>query len=114
MTTVTHVTEEVVTTVTKIHKNMTLDTIISLQSKRMNIRSPVIRRNKVLEIRHKLTEDKYEIKKRLDVAIERLLKRLFSKVTAKPTDLQSLIPDDEVEHNVPEDPNYWPEESSEF
>jgi hypothetical protein len=114
MATVTHVTEEVVTSVTEIHKDVTLNAIISLRSKRMNILSPYIRINKLIEIRHKLAEDKYEIKKRLDVAIDRLLEGLFTKVTTKPTDLQSLIPDDEDEPNVQEYPNYWPEDTSEF
>jgi hypothetical protein len=41
------------------------------------------------------------------------LKVLIIKVTTKPTDVQALILD-EVEPNVPEDPNYWPEEPNEF
>ena len=114
MATVTHVSEEVVTSITEFHKDTTLNAIIGLRSKQMLMLSPVIRRNKVLEIRHKLALDKYEIKKRLDVAIDRLLERLFTTVTAKPTDLQSLIPDGEIESKVPEDPNYWPEDTSEF
>ena len=114
MVTVIHMSEEVVSSVIEIHKEITLNVIIGLQFKRMLILSPVIRRNKVLEIRQKLAEDKYEIKKRLDGAIDRLLERLFTKESAKPTDLQSLIPDNEVESKVPEDPNYWPEEISEL
>ena len=115
MTNVTYVTEEELeVNAVEIHKNTISLVIIRLYAKDLNSLLPYIRINKVLEIRHKLAEDKYEIKKRLDVAIDRLLKRLFSKVTAKPTDLQSLIPDDEVDSNVPEDPNYWPEVPSEF
>lgn len=45
-------------------------------------------------------EGKYEINKRLDVAIDRLPERLFTRITTKPTDLQSLIPDD-VETDLP-------------
>ena len=70
MESVIHVTEDVVTSVTEIHKDITLNAIIGLQSIKMRILSPVIRRNKVLEIKHKLAEDKYEIDKLLDVAID--------------------------------------------
>jgi len=104
--------EEVVVAVTEIHKNMTSHAIIRLQSKWMNILSPDTRIKKVLEIHRLLAEGKYEINKRLDVAIDRLLDGLFTKATTKPTDHQSII-QDEIEPNVPEDPNYW-HEPSEF
>ena len=115
MATVTHVTEEELeVNAVEIHKDTILLVIIRLYAKNLNLLSPYIRRNKVLEIRHKLAEDKYEIKKRLDVAIDRLFERLFAKESAKPTDLQSLKHNDEIESKVPEEPNYWPEETSEF
>ena len=90
MATGTHVTEEVATSVTEIHKDITLNAIIGLQSIKMHILSPVIRRNKVLEIRHKLAEDKYEIDKLFDIAIEKLLDDLFTEVAVEPTEHQWL------------------------
>ena len=67
-----------------------MNAVIGLQSKRMIIISPVIRRNKVLEIRHKLAEDKYEINKLFDIAIDKLLDDLFTEVAVEPTEHQWL------------------------
>ena len=90
MATVTHLSEEIVTSVTEIHNDITLNAIIPLQSKRMFILSPYIRLKKVLEIRHKLAEDKYEINKLFDIAIEKLLDDLFTEVAVEPTEHQCL------------------------